>query len=135
MESINTIISDIRKGVNIDLYVTIFLSLVLAIVNVVFGVFRIRIDFDLTPLNVSTLFFVTIVLLNNLHLHVHMRTADCYGKLLMNFNEFISLQRFVAKELLLGPGSYVHFIDSLHFHNDDKKSVTELYLKLNNKCL
>ncbi|MBN1578415.1 MAG: hypothetical protein JW913_17775 [Chitinispirillaceae bacterium] len=67
-----------------------------------------------------------------LHLHVHMRTADCYGKLLMNFNEFISLQKHVAKELLLNHGSYVHFVDSLHFHEKDGKSVTEFWVK-NNK--
>jgi len=66
------------------------------------------------------------ILDKTVHLHVHMRTSDCYGKLLMNFNEFISLQKHVAKRLGLPPGTYVHFIDSLHFHNPDAARVTRL---------
>ena len=61
-----------------------------------------------------------------LHLHVHMRTSDCYGKLLMNFNEFICIQKYVADSLKIEYGPYTHFIDSLHFHEKDKKEIKKL---------
>jgi len=67
---------------------------------------------------------------NKLVLHVHMRTCDCYGKLLLNINEFISLQKFVSKKLQLENGAYIHFIDSLHFHKKDEKNILDLCRKL-----
>jgi thymidylate synthase len=70
----------------------------------------------------------------NLDLHVHMRTTDCYGKLLLNFNEFIALQIDVAKRLSLGLGYYRQFIDSLHFHEHDTKLVDETMKKLINEA-
>ncbi|MCK4764859.1 MAG: hypothetical protein KAW12_21855 [Candidatus Aminicenantes bacterium] len=66
----------------------------------------------------------------NLDLHVHMRTTDCYGKLLLNFNEFIAIQIYVANRLSLGLGLYRHFIDSLHFHEYDAEKVDETMNKL-----
>ncbi|QWR77826.1 thymidylate synthase [Candidatus Magnetomonas plexicatena] len=63
----------------------------------------------------------------SLHLHVHMRTSDCYGKLLMNFNEFIAIQKYVAEKISLKTGKYVQFIDSLHFHMKDRDDVDRLY--------
>lgn len=65
-----------------------------------------------------------------LHLHVHMRTSDCYGKLLMNFNEFIALQNYVGSALNLESGAYTQFIDSLHFHTKDKNKINILYQKV-----
>ena len=65
-----------------------------------------------------------------LELHVHMRTCDCYGKLLMNINEFISLQKMVSKKLNLESGAYIHFIDSLHFHKNDEEKVVDVYKKI-----
>ena len=61
-----------------------------------------------------------------LDLHVHMRTTDCYGKLLMNVNEFLTLQHFVAGELNLPTGVYRQFVDSLHFHAKDASAVDAL---------
>lgn len=72
------------------------------------------------------------ILDNSLHLHVHMRTSDCYGKLLMNFNEFIVLQKYVAHELALESGAYVHFIDSMHFHEVDERAATVACERLRN---
>ncbi len=60
-------------------------------------------------------------------LHVHMRTSDCFGKLLMNFNEFIAVQKYVADELGVSYGPYTHFVDSLHFHSKDMPAVMKLY--------
>jgi len=65
-----------------------------------------------------------------LEMHVHMRATDCYGKLLMNMNEFIALQNFIAKEVGVQSGLYVQFIDSLHFNLSDKKIVEELVEKI-----
>jgi thymidylate synthase len=61
-----------------------------------------------------------------LDLHVHMRTTDCYGKLLMNLNEFLTLQHYVAGRLDIPTGVYCQFIDSLHFHTKDSTAVDHL---------
>lgn len=61
-----------------------------------------------------------------LDLHVHMRTTDCYGKLLMNMNEFLELQHHVADRLTLPTGVYRQFVDSLHFHTKDATAVDRL---------
>jgi thymidylate synthase len=57
---------------------------------------------------------------------VHMRTTDCYGKLLMNLNEFLTLQHYVAGRLDLPTGIYCQFVDSLHFHAKDASAVDRL---------
>lgn len=61
-----------------------------------------------------------------LEMHVHMRASDCYGKLLMNMNEFIALQNYMAKRLNIRCGSYIQFTDSLHFNSNDKEVVDKL---------
>jgi len=70
------------------------------------------------------------IIKNKLVLHVHMRTCDCYGKLLLNFNEFIALQKMVSRKLYLKSGEYIHFIDSLHFHKKDEKEICKLINKI-----
>ncbi|MEO1257921.1 MAG: thymidylate synthase [Bacteroidota bacterium] len=64
-----------------------------------------------------------------LEIHVHMRAVDCYGKLLMNINEFIALQNYVAAQLGAGLGKYVMFIDSLHFHKSNEAEINVLVTK------
>lgn len=61
-----------------------------------------------------------------LDIHVHMRASDCYGKLLMNMNEFVALQHYMAKELEVEPGKYFHFIDTCHFNSADKEKIESL---------
>lgn len=63
---------------------------------------------------------------DKLELHVHMRASDCYGKLLMNINEFIVLQQFVANKLNVACGAYCMFVDTLHFRNKDRDVVEKL---------
>lgn len=60
-----SIIDDIKQGVNIDLYITLVLALGLATANIVISIFQIQIRYDITSINVSVLFFVTINLLTN----------------------------------------------------------------------
>lgn len=63
---------------------------------------------------------------NKLDIHVHMRASDCYGKLLMNMNEFSALQRYMTEELSVKPGKYIHFIDTCHFNSSDEQKIHEL---------
>lgn len=63
---------------------------------------------------------------NKLDIHVHMRASDCYGKLLMNMNEFSALQRYMAKELSVKPGKYIQFIDTCHFNSSEEQKIIEL---------
>jgi len=65
-----------------------------------------------------------------LDIHVHMRASDCYGKLLMNMNEFVALQQYMAKELAVAPGKYYHFIDTCHFNSSDKEKIESLLTEL-----
>lgn len=65
-----------------------------------------------------------------LAIHVHMRASDCYGKLLMNMNEFAALQRYVADELSIAPGKYIHFIDTCHFNTADQEKIEEVIKSL-----
>ncbi|MFA6393439.1 MAG: thymidylate synthase [Patescibacteria group bacterium] len=64
-----------------------------------------------------------------LELHAHMRACDCYGKLLMNINEFAALQRYIAEQLGVECGSYLQFIDSLHFNTEDQDKINSLMEK------
>ena len=61
-----------------------------------------------------------------LDIHVHMRASDCYGKLLMNMNEFAALQRYVAEKLSVEPRRYIHFIDTCHFNTTDQEKIEEI---------
>lgn len=67
-----------------------------------------------------------------LDVHAHMRTSDCYGKLLMNIRECLAVQEFVAKKLRLQMGAYRQFIDSLHFHSCDADKVDSVFEELSN---
>jgi len=64
-----------------------------------------------------------------LELHTHMRACDCYGKLLMNINEFAALQRYIAEQLVVECGSYLQFMDSLHFNTEDQDKINSLMEK------
>ncbi|OGY35151.1 MAG: hypothetical protein A3E36_00545 [Candidatus Andersenbacteria bacterium RIFCSPHIGHO2_12_FULL_45_11b] len=65
-----------------------------------------------------------------LDIHVHMRASDCYGKLLMNMNEFVALQQYMANELQVESGKYYHFIDTCHFNSSDKEKIESLVAEL-----
>lgn len=70
------------------------------------------------------------ILSGKLEMHVHMRACDCYGKLLMNVNEFVSLQNHIAKEVGVSVGKYVQFVDSCHFNTENKASIDALISEL-----
>lgn len=63
---------------------------------------------------------------NKLEMHMHMRASDCYGKLLMNLNEFAALQKYIAKKLNIETGLYIQFVDTLHFNSEDKEKIEKL---------
>jgi len=64
-----------------------------------------------------------------LELHVHARASDAYSKLLMNLQEFIALQKYLAGRLNMPPGKYYHVIDSCHIHSQDEASSKALLNK------
>jgi thymidylate synthase len=65
-----------------------------------------------------------------LEIHVHAHSSDAYKKLLMNIQEFISFQNFVAQRLNIPVGKYFHFIDSCHIHKKDILAVQKIIPKL-----
>lgn len=54
-----------------------------------------------------------------LELHVHAASVDAYKKLLMNQQEFISLQIHIANQLGISVGKFYHVIDSCHLYHKD----------------
>lgn len=65
-----------------------------------------------------------------LELHVHAHSSDAYKKLLMNMQEFIAIQHYVAGRLNISVGPYYHILDSCHFHWKDVEAAKELRGKM-----
>lgn len=65
-----------------------------------------------------------------LELHVHAHSSDAYKKLLMNMQEFIAVQYYIANKLHLQVGKYYHFLDSCHLHSKDRVGIDALINKL-----
>jgi thymidylate synthase len=61
-----------------------------------------------------------------LDFHVHAHSSDAYGKLLMNLQEFVSLHLYLAGQLKLQPGKYVHILDSCHIHRPNELRAREV---------
>ena len=62
----------------------------------------------------------------SLEIHVHAHSSDAYKKLAMNMQEFVSLQYYVADQLELEVGRYIHIIDSCHIHESDKDEIFKM---------
>ena len=65
-----------------------------------------------------------------LEMHVHAHSSDGYNKLLMNINEFVALQHYIADRLNLKVGKYLHFVDSCHIKYKNKPELDELFTEL-----
>lgn len=65
--------------------------------------------------------------------HTHAHSSDAYKKLLMNLQEFISVQHYIAERLSIPVGHYIHFLDSCHIHYKDSAKAKKLLSKLNSK--
>lgn len=63
---------------------------------------------------------------NRLEMHVHAHSSDAYKKLLMNMQEFIALQYYLAGRLNISVGKYFHVIDSCHVHSEDLQACLEV---------
>ena len=59
-----------------------------------------------------------------LEFHVHAHSSDAYEKLLMNIQEFISLQHYIADKIGIKPGKYYHIIDSCHIKQKNKNFLS-----------
>ncbi len=54
-------------------------------------------------------------------MHVHMRSNDAFKAAFMNMYAFTELQKFVADQLGIEPGRYIHIADSYHVYERDWK--------------
>lgn len=61
-----------------------------------------------------------------LYFQLHARACNVYDKLLMNIQEFVSLQRYLAKELNLEVGRFVFTIDFAQIAVKDIKFVEKI---------
>ncbi|MFA4954045.1 MAG: thymidylate synthase [Patescibacteria group bacterium] len=55
-----------------------------------------------------------------LEMHAHMRANNAAFLLFMDIRILMGIQQIVAKDLGLGLGEYVHFVDSLHIYEAEK---------------
>ncbi len=60
-----------------------------------------------------------------LEMHSHMRANNAAFLLFMDMRILMGVQRIVAKELGIGVGDYIHFVDSLHIYEVEKDLATK----------
>jgi thymidylate synthase len=65
-----------------------------------------------------------------LEMHVHAHSSDAYKKLLMNLQEFIAVQKYLAEQLKMPVGRYYHILDSCHIHGEDRQVSEQLVEKI-----
>lgn len=63
---------------------------------------------------------------NKLYFQLHARACNVYDKLLMNIQEFVSLQKYLAEELNLEIGRFVFTIDFAQIATKDIEKVKEI---------
>lgn len=63
---------------------------------------------------------------NKLYFQLHARACNVYDKLLMNVQEFVSLQKYLAEELNLEIGRFVFTIDFAQIATKDIEKVKEI---------
>lgn len=68
-----------------------------------------------------------------LNMHGHLRANDAYKKLLMNLNLHATLMKYIADQLGVEVGMYMHIVDSFHIYNHDKKDVEKVLTILKEK--
>jgi len=69
---------------------------------------------------------------DKLEMHVLMRANDAYRCLLIDIDSLRAVQDFVAKQLGLKIGKYIHSVNSFHFYKERQNNINELYKKLTN---
>jgi thymidylate synthase len=68
-----------------------------------------------------------------LELHVHAHSSDAFKKLLMNIQEFIAVQHYIAKRAGLSVGRFIHFIDSCHIYRQDYGEVATVVSRISSR--
>lgn len=61
-----------------------------------------------------------------LNFQLHSRACNIYNKLLMNLQEFITLQKYIAKRCELDIGRFTMFIDYAQISVDDEKKIKNI---------
>jgi len=61
------------------------------------------------------------VINNELVMHAYMRSNDAFKAVFMNMYAFTELQMYIAEELGVGVGHYIHIVDSYHVYERDWK--------------
>ena len=61
-----------------------------------------------------------------INFQLHSRACNIYNKLLMNLQEFITVQKYIAKKLNLNMGRFTMFIDYAQISKEDIKNVEKI---------
>lgn len=64
-----------------------------------------------------------------LNFQLHARACNAYDKMLMNLQEFITLQQYIAQRCNLELGRFTMFIDYAQIANKDKEQVEQIISK------
>jgi len=70
---------------------------------------------------------------DKLIMHVHMRSNDALKAAFMNIYAFTELQRYVAKQLDVRVGHYIHMVDSYHVYERDWKWFNKFVKQIRSK--
>jgi len=70
---------------------------------------------------------------DKLNMHVHMRSNDALKAAFMNIYAFTELQRYVARQLGVEPGYYMHIVDSYHVYERDWKWFNKFVEQIRNR--
>jgi len=70
---------------------------------------------------------------DKLIMHVHMRSNDALKAAFMNIYAFTELQRYVAQQLGVEPGHYIHMVDSYHVYERDWKWFNKFIEQIRSK--
>ncbi|MGB9816520.1 MAG: thymidylate synthase [Desulfurococcaceae archaeon] len=72
------------------------------------------------------------VIEGKLVMHVHMRSNDAFKAAFMNMYAFTELQRYVAEQIKVEPGYYMHVADSYHVYERDWKWFNKFIEQIKN---
>jgi len=68
----------------------------------------------------------------HLILHSHFRANNIFFLLTMDMQMMLTIQNYIAINLKIEPGEYIHFVDSLHFYKEQLKPIKSQYQFMSN---
>ena len=72
---------------------------------------------------------------DKLNVNVHMRANNAYNLILIDIDTLRAVQKYIATNVGLKIGKYIHYVDSFHFYKKEKYLIEKKYKIFNNDKL